>query len=518
MLDSQTPRPALARLAKSAGRLCLLAMLFAPLIRQAKAGPLAKGPNILILVADDMRGGTLGVDGDPRRATPNLDALAGAGVRFARTYCNSPVCTPSRQSFITGRLPHAVGVTRLPTPLPDTAVTLGDWLSNLGYDTAAFGKMHFNAPSHHGFRDRLDIPDWNRWLRLHPPAGGNQRVPWRPFVDPSPIWLNADCRSAGLPVESMESAYFADRAVEYFQAHKDRPFLLVVGFYDPHSPFRFPREWEGRYPPSNFHAPTVNQADLHERPNVFKPLNDRHAQGIQAAYYTSISFLDHEIGRVLKGLKESGLEDDTIVVFLGDNGYMLGEHARFEKHVLYENAVRVPFLVRWPKVVPAGKRVDEKVELVDLFPTVLELAGVVGPSDLHGQSLVPLLKGVPGARGRDIVFSEYLENEEAMARSDRYKYIAGNGRRKPIDGYENDLPLTGPYERLFDMEADPGETTDLSQRPELARVKAELRHWLYQRLVSTRDGAEPVPKGLGESEAIRWCLIPKEPDPRPPGR
>ena len=124
------------------------------------SGATPRRPNLLILIADDHRGGTLGIDGDPRLATPRLDALARQGVRFDRAYCNSPVCTPSRQSFITGRLPHAVGVTQLATPLPESATTLGDWLGDRGYETAAIGKMHFNSPSRHGFPERIDTPDW----------------------------------------------------------------------------------------------------------------------------------------------------------------------------------------------------------------------------------------------------------------------------------------------------------------------------------------------------------------------
>src|SRR6185437_9088956 len=152
------------------------------------------------------------------------------------------------------------------------------------------------------------------------------------------------------------------------------------------------------------------------------------------------------------------------VVYLGDHGYMLGQHGRFEKHCFYEPAIRVPLLVRWPGRLPEGRKVEEMVELVDLFPTVLELLGLPHPPDLHGRSLVPLLKDRPGSEGRDVVFGEYLENEEAMARSGRYKLIVGTGRRVRQDGYKNDHPLPGPYERLYDLQADPGETTDLGAR------------------------------------------------------
>lgn len=469
-------------------------------------------PNILLLIADDHRGGVLGIDGDPRRATPRLDRLAREGVRFDRAYCNSPVCTASRQSFITGRLPHAVGVTQLSTRLPDDAITLGNWLGARGYLTAAFGKMHFNGATGHGFRQRLDQPNWAADLRAHPPAGGDQRRPWRPFVDPAAVWLNSDCRPAGLPEASMETTFYADRAIEFLrQRHDDaKPFALVVSFYDPHSPFRFPREYAGRFRPEQFPSPSISEADRREQPLLFRSLTPDQVRGIQAAYYTSLSFVDHQVGRILDALDSSDLAANTIVIYLGDNGYMLGEHGRFEKHCFFEPAVRVPFLCRWPGRVPDNKRIDAQVELVDLMPTLLDFLDLPRPWDLHGKTLVPLMLGRPGASGRDVVFSEYLENEEAMVRSAHFKLIVGTGSRAREDGYETDHPRPGPYERLYDLVHDPGELTDVAARPEFAAIKAELRTRMYLRLVSTRLGLEPIPSRLTQLEAIHWCLIPRD--------
>jgi choline-sulfatase len=492
--------------------LAVLRLSSAPLGSRAERQRTARpdAPNILILISDDHAGGTMGIDGDPRQATPRLDALARQGVRFDRAYCNSPVCTPSRQSFITGRLPHAVGVTQLMTRLSDKAVTLGDWLSEEGYLTAAYGKMHFNGPSKHGFADRIDTADWRKYLETHPPEGGDQRRPWRPFQDPAAVWLNAACQSDGLPEASMQSTFYADRATEFFQRHRSEPFALVVGLYDPHSPFRFPREWEGRFRPEQFSVPPVSETDRLEQPMVFAPLKPNEIQGIQAAYYTSVSFTDHVMGRIVDALDASGLGDNTIVVYLGDNGYMLGDHGRFEKHCCYEPAVLVPLIVRWPGHLPENRRVTNLVELVDVMPTLMDLCGLPHPADLHGRSLVPLLKGEPGAKGRDIVFSEYLENEEAMVRSSRYKLIVGTGNRRRQDGYDTGRPLPGPYERLYDLEADPGETSDLSGRPELASTIEQLRQELFDRLVHTRKGVASVPDGLTRMEAIHWCLVPRD--------
>ena len=472
----------------------------------------AKPPNLLILVGDDHGGGLMGIDGDPRRATPRLDALARQGVRFDRAFCNAPVCTASRQSFITGRLPHAVGVTRLTTPLPDDALTLGDWLGDLGYDTAAIGKMHFNGPSKHGFATRLDSPAWSAWLRKNPPVGGDHRRPWRPFQDTAAVWLNAKVEPFGLPSASMESSFLVERSAEFIEKHRrgSKPFALVVGFPEPHSPFKFPDDWPRRFRPDEFAVSPVSDRDRVERPKVFAGLTPDEAQGIQASYFTSLSYLDHQVGRMLDALDRSGLAEDTIVVYLGDHGSMLGQHGRFEKHCLYEPAVRVPLILRWPGHLPRDRRVTELVELVDLLPTLFDLAGQPLPPDLHGRSLKPLALGEPGAKGRDVVVSEYLENEEAMARSGRYKLVVGSGARRRLDGYEAINPQPGPSERLYDLEADPGEAIDVHDRPDLAPVVADLRKKLLDRLSSTRGTRPPVPSGLTEAEALRWCLIPQD--------
>ncbi len=401
-------------------------------------------PNLLVIVADDQSGLCLGAAGDTRGATPNLDAFARQGVLFERTFCNSPLCTPSRQSFITGLLPHAVGVTRLTTPLPEKALTLGQWLSVLGYRSAAIGKMHFNGPSHHGFEVRIDSADWLAHLKQHPPTSAESRRPWRPFVDPPAGWLNARCTDAGLPATAMESAYFVDRALEYMNRNRDHPFALIVSFYEPHAPFRFPREWLGRYRPKQFQAGSLSEQDREEQPRVFRQLSDDDFRGIQAAYYTSLSFTDAQVGRLLLALDESGLGGNTLVVFLSDNGYMLGQHGLVEKNCFYEPAVRVPLIMRWPGHLPQGKRVSDLVELVDVFPTVCSLLNVPRPPVLHGLNLVPLIEGKPGAERREVVFSEYPENEEAMVRSDRYKLIVGTGRREAKTIWRPAAPCRGP--------------------------------------------------------------------------
>jgi choline-sulfatase len=498
------------RICTLAGLLALVAWHRPTRIQAYRALTRDHAPNLLMIVADDLSGLYLGAAGDGRGATPNIDALAHQGTFFERAYCNSPLCTPSRQSFITGLLPHSVGVTRLETPLPESALTLGNWLGVLGYRTAAIGKMHFNEPSRHGFETRIDVRDWLDHLRRYPPPAGDHRVPWKPFIDPPAVWLNARCDDDGLPAESMESTYFVDRAIEYMKQDRDHPFAMVVSFYDPHAPFRFPREWRGRYQPDWFAAPTISDRDRGDQPKVFRGLIPDNFRGIQAAYFSSLSFLDTQVGRLIRALDETGLGRDTLVVFLGDNGYLLGQHGRVEKNCFYEPAVRVPLIVRWPGHVPEARRLPDLVELLDVFPTICHLLRVPRPPILHGNDLVPLIEHRPGAAGRTEVFSEYTENEEAMIRTDRYKLIVGSGRRARKDHLETGAPQSGPYQRLYDLQSDPSESTDMSGDPRFASVRAELLQAMYRRLASTPRGLGPIPAGLTQLDAICWCLAPRD--------
>jgi choline-sulfatase len=491
--------------------LLLLLGLFLPPRLDARPGPDDRAaPSLLLIIADDHGGGTLGIEGDPWHATPSLDDLARQGVLFERAYCNSPLCTPSRQSLITGKLPHAIGVTQLGTRLADNVLSMGEWFGYLEYRTAAIGKMHFNGPSSHGFAERIDTADWANHLRVYPPRDGDRRRPWRPFQDPASVWLNAGRRSAGLPMESMRTTYFVDRALDYLKTCGGHPFALVVSFYDPHSPFEFPRRWRGRFRPAQFPVPPLSEQDRREQPAVFASLSADDVRGIQAAYYTSLAFVDSQVGRLVRGLDDLGLSKRTLVVYVADNGYMLGQHGRFEKHCFFEPSVRIPLILRWPGRLPHDVRVSDLVEMVDILPTILHLLRLPAPSGLHGIDLEPLIRRATGARGHEVVFSEYTENEEAMARSERFKLIIGTGRRQRQDGYHTGKPLPGPYERLFDEIGDPGETRDLSALPQYEGVKSQLLREMYLRMTTTRASLAPIPPGLTLLETIHWCLVPRD--------
>ncbi len=474
------------------GFLSLLALLiWAP--AQYAAEPLRPRPNVLWISADDHAPYVMGAYGNRRARTPNLDRLAARGLRFDRAYCNSPVCTASRQSFLTGRYPRTIGVTQLRTALPESEVTLADVLKAQGYATAAIGKMHFNSNLKHGFDLRVDLPQHRQWLQARGSKvvedGINAQGPWRPFNDPASIWLNSATLPYGLPQEEMTGTFFAAEAGRFLAQARQQPFFLMVSFYEPHSPFHFPREFRGRWSATEFQPPRVGPEDVPQIPAIFRELSDDQKRGITAAYYTSVEFMDENVGRVLKALDASGAAGNTIIIYTGDHGYNLGHHGRFEKHCGYEPAVRAPLLISFPPRIKSGTSSSALVELLDVFPTVLELAGVSIPPGVQGRSLVPVLTG-KRRQHRERVFVEYSENEEAYVITDRWKFIYSTGKRTREDGYATGLPLPGRTLQLFDLRNDPDEFVNLAGKRQHAKRVTEFTRTLADHM--RRTAREPA--------------------------
>jgi choline-sulfatase len=470
-------------------------------------------PNVLWICADDFAPYVCGAYGDRRVRTPHLDRLAAQGVRFDRAYCSCPLSTPSRQAFLTGRYPRAVGVTLSPTPLPRSEATAGSLLRRAGYDTAALGKTHFYSPLLHEFDLCVDLDEHCAWLGEKGPAPLPEGVevlgPWRPFRDPPEVWLNAACLPYGAVDADMSGAFFAAHAERFLARPRDRPFFLLVNYYEPHSPFRFPVEYRGRHDPAAFDVPRPGPEDAAGIPPVFRGLTHAHKQGVRAAYYTSVEHLDADVGRVLDALERSGRAGDTLVVFNSDHGYLLGHHGRFEKHCCYEEAVRAALLVRGPGVARPGRSTAALVELIDVLPTLLEWCGAEAPPNLHGRSLGPLLRG-ESEDHRGYVFVEYADNEEGMIRSGRWKLVYCTGRRRRRDGYALDGPLPGRSVRLYDLEADPGEFVNVAGRTEHAALVAGLLRLLADHVRRSSPRPRLLPAGGGVFAVLDAGLQPSE--------
>lgn len=472
-------------------------------------------PNFLFLLADDHAGYVLGADGNSIARTPNLDRLAAEGTRFARHFCNSPVCTPSRQSFFTGQMPHMAGVTRLPTPLLESKPTLAKQFRAAGYTTAVFGKMHFNRPGAagmHGFdiaqTEDVITRDWHDQIKPRPlpPGVATKKLPWRPLVDPARIWLNAD----KLPYPSydpdMRASYQLRQVEEFLAGHKSKPFALWVSFMEPHSPYDFPVEYRDKFAASKFAPPRIGPEDAWQIPLIFRDLSTADKQGIEAAYYTSVEYLDRNVGRVLRKLRELHLENNTYVVYMADHGYDLGHHGRFEKHCGYDPALRVPLLMRFPGRIRTGV-VSDLTEHIDVPATIVDVIELDPLPIQHGRSLRPYLEGRRPV-SRDHIFSEYLENEEAYIRTPQWKFIYCTGKRARRDGYATDNPTPGRYKILYDLGADPGEFHNALREQPLKT--AELQTLLLKRFRDTHPEAGNEPPGASEEEALDWYLRPRD--------
>jgi choline-sulfatase len=475
----------------------------------------ARRPNLLFILADDHAGYVLGCDGNPLARTPNLDHLAQQSTRFAAHHCNSPVCTPSRQSFFTGQLPHMAGVTRLPTPLGEDKPTLARQLKKAGYTTAVFGKMHFNMPAKPGLHG-FDFPvteneltrAWNQNVKARSvPNDVSTKPPWHPFKDPARIWLNADKFPYPRFERDMRSLYQLQLAEQFLTEHRDKPFAMWLSFMEPHSPYDFPVEDRTRFDPARFNVPRVGPQDGPQIPLIFRDLTDKDKQGIAASYYTSVEYLDRNVGRALATLKRLGLERDTLVVYMADHGYSLGQHGRFEKHCGYDPALRVPLLMRFPGRIRQGI-VKDMTEHIDVPATLVDLLNLDPLPIQHGQSLRPYLEGRRMDQPRDWIFSEYLENEEAYVRSHRWKFIFCSGKRKRTDGYETDNPTPGRYIRLFDLEKDPGEFADVSAANP-ATIQ-QLGTLMLTRFRATHPDAPNEPQRLSMEESLEFYVRPRD--------
>src|SRR5438874_4092836 len=407
--------PRLHPLAGAATMRGIISVLCALIFAASAVADAPRKLNVLWIVADDHAAYVCGAYSNRQVRTPNLDRLARQGMRFDRAYCQCPMCTPSRQSFFTGRYPRTIGVTQLRTALPASETTLAELLAPAGYATAAIGKMHFNSNLTHGCQLRLDLPEYRQWLKskgAQPlPKDVETLPPWRPFKDPVRIWLNSVVAPYAAVDDDMAGTYFSRQAIKFLEEKKNQPFFLMVSFTEPHSPFHFPVEYRGRHDPAKFAVPKVGPEDDGQIPAIFRGLTEREKQGIIASYYTSVEFLDKNVGLVLDALERFGLAENTLVIYIGDHGYCLGHHGRFEKHTLFEIAVRAPLFVRLPGRIPAQRNTDALVEFVDILPTVLDYCGVAVPEKVQGRSLVPLLDGKT-TKHRDVAFSEYAENEE----------------------------------------------------------------------------------------------------------
>ncbi len=449
--------------------------------------------NVLLLDCEDFNASSLACYGNPICKSPNIDRLAATGVLFQRAYVQAVCCNPSRSSFLSGLRPETTGVHTnsdpMPECLPPGTKTLPTYFDQRGFYLANIGKLF-----HGGFEgdhlrcfDRLEsAPKPEGWegpgpIVKFPPVkkeAGAEKPPKKgePGYEK---WRRARSDrygDSGLAEEEEGDYRYSVTAAALLKefAREKRHFFLSVGSHRPHTPLIAPKKYLDMYDPAKIPAPMAPPENDEGVPDVArkfgkssdifmsKPATPQQAREAVAAYYACVSMVDAGIGRILDTLEEEGLADNTIVVFLGDHGFHLGEHGLWSKYTLFEQSRRAPLIVRVPGAAGNGQACRQLVEFVDILPTLGELSGLDLPANLEGTSFAPLL-AEPSRPWKKAAFTEFSANK-AINRAvvtDRYRYAEWI--------YQNE-----PVVELYDLKEDPWETINLAGNADSADVRAEM--------------------------------------------
>jgi iduronate 2-sulfatase len=443
----------------------------APLFAAPQAG---RKRNVLFIATDDLNN-CLGCYGHPVVKTPNIDRIAKRGVRFDRAYCQFPLCSPSRTSLMTGLAPDTTRVYELQTHfrsvLPDV-MTLGQAFQKNGYFSGRVGKIyHYGNPGQIGTDGLDDKPSWNHVVN---PAGLDklEEEPKLTNFTPGRGLGSAVCFYASpAPDEQHTDGQVAAEVIRMMEAHKDEPFFIGAGFYKPHVPWIAPKKYFDMYPLDSIDVRPFDESEMTIAPEhaySTRPANwgmsvDQRRTAIQA-YYATISFVDAQIGKVLDALDRLNLADSTTVLFWSDHGYQLGEHGQWMKQTVFEPSARAPFIVAGAGVSARGRNSMRTVEFLDMYPTLVDMCGLSGaPANLHGRSLVPLLKN-PNASWSKPAVSQVRRGKDIHGhslRNERYRYTMWKGGELG--------------EELYDYETDPREMRNLAADAKFTKLKAQLK-------------------------------------------
>ncbi len=423
-------------------------------------------PNILIIMSDEHAPMYSSVYGHPIVQTPNMERLAAAGATFDAAYCNSPLCAPSRMSFMTGRFVHHIGAWDNVTPLRSDEVTWAHRLRDCGYDVALSGKQHFSGPDQlHGFQQQLARDLHAEWYHaIHTWDDG--------IVPAQQPWQEVYAAGPGATEELEVDDLAQERALAYLRdpARQAKPWALNVSFIAPHFPLVAPQRFWDMYPPADMDLPEIPDGHLDSLHPMaqrlrlmfgFPQFPDDVVRRARAGYYALISYFDEKIGQLLDALIETGQAENTVVIHISDHGDMNGEHGMWRKSNFYEASSRVPLQVSWPGRITGGQRFAEVVSLVDVAATICDIAGDNCDLPLDGDSLLPMLTG-DDRTWKDEAFCEYLAHG-----SDRPLAMLRRGR------YKLNYSWGDPVE-LYDLEADPGEFHDLAHVADYQDLIADM--------------------------------------------
>jgi len=440
-----------------------------------------KPMNILFIAADDLNC-DFSTYGFEQVQTPNLDRLHAMGMRFDNAYCQQPLCGPSRASVMTGKRPNTIRCVKLghhPRKYHPDIVTLGQFFKERGYYSGRVGKIyHYGNPSQIGTDGHDDSATWTE--RFNPigidytqdeniirhPGGKTGR---KGGLGISLAWWNPESED-----NEHTDGKVAEIAVKMIQTHKDEPFFIAAGFFNPHCPYVAPKKYFDLYDINQITLQDLDEAkaELEDVPPMAVQrdtkkwpyligLSQQEAKECKLAYFATISFIDAQIGLLLDALEDYDLMDNTIIVFWSDHGYFLGEKGLWFKRKAFERSARVPLIIASPEGVNGGSS-QQTVELLDLYPTLVDTAGFEIPEDLEGQSLRSLLKD-PDANWTKPAITQIHHDVDAQGysiRNQRWRYTEWNRGKAGIE--------------LYDHDHDPEETTNLAQHPEYASVIQSL--------------------------------------------
>ncbi len=458
-------------------------------------------PNILWYCTDQQRFDTIGALGNPHVTTPTIDSLVRDGVSLTRAYCQSPICTPSRSSFMTGMYPSRVHNTRNGNDtFPEFPPVITRLIADAGYDCGLIGKFHLRS-SGHRTEPRID-DGFSYWKFSHAPRDdwkvGHDYADW---VRGNGGDLDALRKSLdAVPPELHQTTWASERAIEFItdRAASDQPWLLNLNIYDPHPPFIPPRVYADRFDPSAMPGPHFRESDLKQQRKLasldfqdqLRTPQEHDAWNVQARYYAMIAQIDHQFARILDCLDQHGLRDNTVILFTSDHGEALGDHGlMFKGCRFYEGLVRVPLIFSWPAQFASDQRCDALVELLDMSATLLELTGVSIPDYFQGRSLVPILEGRVGETPfRDFVRSEYFDalDPHFTGGSGTFGTMFRTETHKLCMYHDKGLG------ELYDLNVDPWEFEDLWDSPSHQSIKHELiRRAFDAHVVLTTDMGSP---------------------------
>jgi N-acetylglucosamine-6-sulfatase len=431
--------------------------------------------NVVFILTDDHRYDAMGFL-RPQKflETPHMDAMAREGVHFQNAFVTTALCSPSRASILTGKYAHQHKIVDNNTAIPRGTRFFPELLRQAGYTTAFMGKWHMGGESD------APQPGFDKWISFR---GQGTYLP-------SANGLNIDGKK--VPQKGYITDELTDYAVDWLAGRsKDRPYFLYLSHKAVHSEFIPAERHKGRYAKAEFVPPRTmpDSGDASGRPMWTR--NQRNSwHGVEYPYHSDLELseyykryaetllgVDDSVGRILDALKKRGELDSTLVVYMGDNGFAFGEHGLIDKRTAYEESIRVPMLARCPELAKGGQTVKEVVANLDIMPTVLAAAGVQAPRDLPGKSMLPLMRGEKTTWRDSLLYEYYWERNFPQTptmfalRGDRYKYIHYYGI------WDSD--------ELYDLSADPLETTNLFHKPEHQTVVREMNRKLFATLEET---------------------------------